>query len=255
MTAAKLHAEGIRTIGELSRREEAEVTTAVGKAAGRHLWALANLIDPRPVEVGRRRRSIGSQSAMGRPAARTHDDSTPCSPGSSTGSPGGCAAGSGSARRSRSGCASTTSPGRPARRRCPTRPRRRRPGSRPGAGCSPAWPLIEERGCTLLGITISGLVDGRLPSSSSCRCCRRSRTSSLDGALDRVRDKFGSDVRHPGRPGRAAHRSRDADAPRPRSAGPTLTGVPSLPPSTLPGSFGRSRPRVATSTSTCPTRG
>src|SRR6478735_5315812 len=59
ITAAKLHADGVRTIGELARREELELTAAVGKAAGRHLWALANLRDPRPVEVGRRRRSIG----------------------------------------------------------------------------------------------------------------------------------------------------------------------------------------------------
>ena len=62
VTAAKLHADGIRTIGELARREELELTAAVGQAAGRHLWALANLRDPRPVEVGRRRRSIGSQA-------------------------------------------------------------------------------------------------------------------------------------------------------------------------------------------------
>src|SRR4051794_14823062 len=70
VTAAKLHADGIRTIGELARREELELSAAVGKAAGRHLHALANLRDPRPVEVGRRRRSIGSQSAMGRAGRR-----------------------------------------------------------------------------------------------------------------------------------------------------------------------------------------
>jgi len=70
VTAAKLHADGIRTIGELARREEIELTAAVGRAAGRHLWALANLRDPRPVEVGRRRRSIGSQAAIGRAGHR-----------------------------------------------------------------------------------------------------------------------------------------------------------------------------------------
>src|SRR4029077_15499331 len=38
----------------------------LGPAAGRHLHALAHNRDPRPVQVGRRRRSIGSQRALGR---------------------------------------------------------------------------------------------------------------------------------------------------------------------------------------------
>ena len=38
----------------------------LGAASGRHLHALAHNRDPRPVEVGRRRRSIGSQRAIGR---------------------------------------------------------------------------------------------------------------------------------------------------------------------------------------------
>jgi DNA polymerase IV len=38
----------------------------VGQAAGRHLHALAHNRDPRPVDTGRRRRSIGSQRALGR---------------------------------------------------------------------------------------------------------------------------------------------------------------------------------------------
>jgi DNA polymerase-4 len=36
----------------------------LGKAAARHLHALANCRDPRRIETGRRRRSIGSQHAM-----------------------------------------------------------------------------------------------------------------------------------------------------------------------------------------------
>jgi DNA polymerase IV len=40
----------------------------LGPAAGHHLHALARLRDPRRVEVGKRRRSIGSQSALGRRA-------------------------------------------------------------------------------------------------------------------------------------------------------------------------------------------
>jgi DNA polymerase-4 len=38
----------------------------VGQASGRHLHALAHNRDPRPVDTGRRRRSIGSQRALGR---------------------------------------------------------------------------------------------------------------------------------------------------------------------------------------------
>ena len=38
----------------------------LGPASGRHLHALARNRDPRPVVVGRRRRSIGSQCALGR---------------------------------------------------------------------------------------------------------------------------------------------------------------------------------------------
>ncbi|HVH24973.1 MAG TPA: DNA polymerase IV, partial [Pseudonocardia sp.] len=38
----------------------------LGRAAGRHLHALALNLDPRPVDVHRRRRSIGSQRALGR---------------------------------------------------------------------------------------------------------------------------------------------------------------------------------------------
>jgi DNA polymerase-4 len=38
----------------------------LGRGAGRHLHALAHNRDPRPVQVGRRRGSIGSQRALGR---------------------------------------------------------------------------------------------------------------------------------------------------------------------------------------------
>ena len=45
----------------------------LGRASGRHLHALAHNRDPRPVRVGRRRRSIGAQRALGR-RPRSHDD-------------------------------------------------------------------------------------------------------------------------------------------------------------------------------------
>jgi DNA polymerase-4 len=65
-TARKLHHSRIRTVGEVARVPEQVLVTILGRAAGRHLHALAHNRDPRPVVVGRRRRSIGSQSALGR---------------------------------------------------------------------------------------------------------------------------------------------------------------------------------------------
>lgn len=64
-TAERLHAKGIVTIGQLAAADESALRGSLGRAAGQHLWALANLRDPRPVVVGRRRRSIGSQRALG----------------------------------------------------------------------------------------------------------------------------------------------------------------------------------------------
>jgi len=66
VTAAKLHDRGISTVGQLAKLAEVALVAMLGRAAGRHLHALAHNRDPRPVHVGRRRRSIGSQRALGR---------------------------------------------------------------------------------------------------------------------------------------------------------------------------------------------
>jgi DNA polymerase-4 len=66
VTARKLHELGIRTVGQVAGIAEETLTEMIGRAAGRHLHALAHNRDPRRVEVGRRRRSIGSQRALGR---------------------------------------------------------------------------------------------------------------------------------------------------------------------------------------------
>jgi DNA polymerase IV len=72
VTAAKLHERGITTVGEVAELPEAVLVSMLGRAAGRHLHALAHNYDPRPVERRRRRRSIGSQRALGR-APRSRD--------------------------------------------------------------------------------------------------------------------------------------------------------------------------------------
>jgi DNA polymerase-4 len=72
VTAAKLHSRGITTVGQVAALAEAALVTMLGRASGRHLHALAHNRDPRPVQVGRRRRSIGSQRALGRRGPRSH---------------------------------------------------------------------------------------------------------------------------------------------------------------------------------------
>jgi DNA polymerase-4 len=66
VTATKLRSRGIGTVGELARFSEAALVAMLGRAQGRHLHALAHNRDPRPVHPRRRRRSIGSQRALGR---------------------------------------------------------------------------------------------------------------------------------------------------------------------------------------------
>jgi DNA polymerase IV len=65
VTAAKLHERGVFTVGEVARLEPRALVAMLGPASGNHLYALAHNHDPRPVVVGRRRRSIGSQRALG----------------------------------------------------------------------------------------------------------------------------------------------------------------------------------------------
>src|SRR3954453_10587186 len=64
VTAEKLHARGIHTIGQLELRDEGELAMFLGRHAARHLHAVAHNRDPRRVRSGRRWRSIGTQSAF-----------------------------------------------------------------------------------------------------------------------------------------------------------------------------------------------
>ncbi|WP_194813615.1 DNA polymerase IV [Nocardia sp. XZ_19_385] len=66
VTAAKLHEHGITRIAQLAELGESPLRAIVGPAAARHLFALSMALDPRRVETGRRRRSIGAQRALGR---------------------------------------------------------------------------------------------------------------------------------------------------------------------------------------------
>ncbi len=65
VTTAKLHDRGIFTVGEMAGLAPRSLVAMLGPASAHHLYALAHNRDPRPVTVGRRRRSIGGQRALG----------------------------------------------------------------------------------------------------------------------------------------------------------------------------------------------
>lgn len=73
VTAAKLNDHGIETVADLAASGRAELQGLLGPHAGRHLRALAHNHDPRPVNASRQDRSMGSQRALGN-RVRTRDE-------------------------------------------------------------------------------------------------------------------------------------------------------------------------------------
>src|SRR3954451_501422 len=67
-TKAKLDASGIHTVGELAAMQPLVLQSILGHAIGQKLGFLASNIDPRRLEVVRRAKSMGAQSALGRRA-------------------------------------------------------------------------------------------------------------------------------------------------------------------------------------------
>ena len=63
VTLARMHQEGIRTIGELARRDVVELKARFG-SFGPHLYELANGRDPRPVVADWQRKSYGEESTF-----------------------------------------------------------------------------------------------------------------------------------------------------------------------------------------------
>ncbi|TML04234.1 MAG: DNA polymerase IV [Actinobacteria bacterium] len=68
VTAEKLRLRGIGTVGQVAQLSENTLVSMLGRASGRQLHALAHNRDRRRVTPGRRRRSMGTQRAMGRRA-------------------------------------------------------------------------------------------------------------------------------------------------------------------------------------------
>ena len=73
VTSTKLRSRGIATVRQVALLPEPLLVSMLGRAAGRHLHALAHNLDPRPVRTGHRRGSIGSQRARGLSRAPLHE--------------------------------------------------------------------------------------------------------------------------------------------------------------------------------------
>jgi DNA polymerase IV len=192
VTARKLRERGIQTVGEVAELAEAALVSILGRAAGRHLHALAHNRDPRPVQVRRRRRSIGSQRALGR---------SPKSPETVD------AVVVGLVDRVTRRMRTAGRIGRTVvlRLRFDDFSRATRSHTLPEATAhtqtilatvrgllATARPMIERQGLTLVGVTVANLendsaVQLALPLD-------RHSGGDLDAALDEVRDRFGSDA-------------------------------------------------------------
>lgn len=64
-SSQRLHDAGIHTVGDVARCSREFLEPLIGVAMARQILALAHNEDPRRVEPGQRRRSIGSQHAVG----------------------------------------------------------------------------------------------------------------------------------------------------------------------------------------------
>jgi DNA polymerase IV len=188
-TARRLRSLGLATVGELARVPERELTAALGPAAARHLHALANNRDPRPVRARPRRRSIGSQRALGR-ARRAPEELDTHLVALVDRVTGRLRAAHRIARtvvlRLRFGdfsraTRSHTLPHPTAQTRIVLETGR--------ALLASALPEVERRGLTLIGIAVAGLAD-ELP-AQLCLPLDRDDGATLDAALDEIRARFG----------------------------------------------------------------
>jgi DNA polymerase-4 len=185
-TARRLHDLGIHTVGQVAWLGEAALVSLLGQAAGRHLHALAHNLDPRPVDIRRRRRSVGAQRALGRGPTSLDDVEASLL---------------GLVDRVTRRMRAAGRVGRTVVLRLRfddfSRATRSRTLPRPTANTETiliaarglleaSVPLIEEQGITLVGVAVSNLDDARqlvLPLER--------HSDALDAALDEVRERFG----------------------------------------------------------------
>jgi DNA polymerase IV len=191
VTARRLRDAGITRVGQVAELPEAALVTLLGRAAGRHLHALAHNRDPRPVQVRRRRRSMGAQRALGWSPKTLADVDTSLI---------------GLVERVTRRMRDADRLGRTVvlRLRFDDSSRATRSLTLPYATAntrailtaarellSIAVPIIERQGITLVGISISNLDDGRgqlrLPLDDYW-------SDALDASLDEVRLRFGPEA-------------------------------------------------------------
>jgi DNA polymerase IV len=188
ITAGKLHDAGLHTVGQVAEVSPRSLSELLGRAAGRQLHALAHNRDPRRVR-GRRRRSIGTQRALGRRARSPAELDT-------------ILVGlvdrlAGRLRKAGRICRTIT-----LRLRFDDFARATRSHTLPEPTAetltllatlrgllAAALPTIQARGLTLMGITFSGLdeEDDQLVLGPD-------RQRALDAAMDHVRERFGSEA-------------------------------------------------------------
>ena len=189
-TAARIQRVGIETVGR-SRRSASRRWSRSRR--GRGAQAVRARPEPRPAagHLGPRRRSLGTQRALGRRPA--HVGGARLDARRARRPPVAAATADRAGRRTAPcGCATSTRRARRARARS-----RRRPRGRAAPRHAP-WPagrraaVDRRRGLTLLGITLTNLdeaggVQLELP-------LERRRASALDAALDAVRERYGADA-------------------------------------------------------------
>ncbi|MGB5755956.1 MAG: DNA polymerase IV [Acidimicrobiales bacterium] len=185
----RLAAVGIHTVGQVAELDREFLRARLGRAWGEHLHALAHNRDPRPVEVGRRRRSVGSQRSFPRGTVDRQAAEQIVVEVSDR-----------ICRRLRSGhriAATVTLRLRYGDFSQATRSRTlAEPSCSTDAVLSTAkrllaraWPEIEGRGLTRIGVAVSGLTSDdavQLPLPFS-----KAELGSIDGAVDEIRDRFG----------------------------------------------------------------
>jgi DNA polymerase-4 len=193
VTADKLRARGINRVADVATLSEGALVAMLGPAAGRHLHALAHNRDPRPVQVGRRRHSMGSQHALGRaPKSQADIDATVVALVDRV------------TRRMRA----AGRVGRTVMLRLRFADFSRATRSHTLAQATAqtrtildalrelvaaATPMIERQGLTLVGISVGNLHDD-VAVQLALPFDRHRGSPALDEAFDHVRDRFGSDA-------------------------------------------------------------
>ncbi len=189
VTAAKLHDRGLHTVADVAAMHPDALVSIVGRSMGHQLHALAHNRDARRVTTGTRRGSIGSQQALGRRhRSREEIDVVLWRLVDRV---------AGRLRRAdRVGRTITV------RLRFDDLSRATRSHSLPDATAATAlihataaavldaaWPLIEQRGISLLGVSVGNLADR--DAVQLVLPFERCEAEELDSVLDAVHERFG----------------------------------------------------------------